>query len=89
MKQPTLIPVINQGFEINYFSKKNQSYDWLKKYNESSENFSQLESLFRLHRHDVLEILVFLDGECEFFCEGKTYSLKERRCCGNPSLCGS
>ena len=76
MKQSILIPVINKGFEINYFSKKNQSHDWLKKYNESSENFSQLESLFQLHRHDVLEVLVFLDGECEFFCEGKTYSLR-------------
>ena len=76
MKQPALIPVINQGFEIYYFSKKNQAYDWLEKYNESAEKFSQLEPLFRLHRHDVLEILVFLDGECNFFCEGKTYSLK-------------
>jgi AraC-like DNA-binding protein len=76
MKQAALIPVINKGFEINYFSKKNQFYDRLKKYNESPEIFSQLEPLFRLHRHDALEILVFLDGECEFFCEGKTYSLK-------------
>ncbi|MGX2958091.1 AraC family transcriptional regulator [Peribacillus sp. JNUCC 23] len=76
MKQSILIPVINKGFEIHYFSKKNQSHDWLEEYNESSEKFSQLESLFQLHRHDVLEVLVFLDGECEFFCEGKTYSLK-------------
>lgn len=76
MKQSILIPVINKGFEIHYFSKKNQSHDWLDKYNESSEKFSQLESLFQLHRHDILEVLVFLDGECEFFCEGKTYSLR-------------
>jgi AraC-like DNA-binding protein len=76
MKQAALIPVINKGFQLYYFSPKNQSYDWLKKYNESPETFSQLEPLFRLHRHDVLEILAFLDGECEFFCEGKTYSLK-------------
>ncbi len=76
MKQSVLIPVINKGFEIHYFSKKNQSHDWLKEYNESSEEFSQLESLFQLHRHDVLEVLVFLDGECDFFCEGKTYSLR-------------
>ncbi|KMY48362.1 AraC family transcriptional regulator [Peribacillus loiseleuriae] len=76
MKQSVLIPVINQGFEIHYFSKKNQAHDWLKKYNESAKDFSQLEALFQLHRHDVLEILVFLDGECDFFCEGKTYSLR-------------
>ncbi|MGE8081292.1 helix-turn-helix domain-containing protein [Peribacillus loiseleuriae] len=76
MKQSVLIPVINKGFEIHYFSKKNQSHDWLEEYKESSEKFSQLESLFQLHRHDVLEVLVFLDGECDFFCEGKTYSLR-------------
>ncbi|MFZ7947093.1 helix-turn-helix domain-containing protein [Neobacillus sp. 19] len=76
MKQSDLIPVINKGFEIHYFSKKNQSPALFKKYNESAEKFSQIESLFQLHRHDVLELLVFLEGECEFFCEGKTYSLK-------------
>ncbi|EKN62674.1 AraC family transcriptional regulator [Neobacillus bataviensis LMG 21833] len=75
MMQSDLIPVINKGFEIHYFSKKNQPHAWLKKYNESAEKFSLIESLFQLHRHDVLEVLVFLDGECEFFCEGKTYSL--------------
>ncbi|MCM3113170.1 helix-turn-helix domain-containing protein [Lederbergia lenta] len=76
MKQSNLIPVIDKGFEINYLSKKNKSHGWLKKYNDSDEKFSQLESLFQLHRHDVLEVLVFLDGECEFFCEGKTYFLR-------------
>ncbi|WP_203249001.1 helix-turn-helix domain-containing protein [Sporosarcina beigongshangi] len=76
MKQSDLIPVVNKGFEINYFSKKNHSQGWFKKFNESSEDFSQWESLFQLHRHDVLEVLVFLNGECEFFCEGKTYSLR-------------
>ncbi|WML42161.1 AraC family transcriptional regulator [Neobacillus sp. OS1-2] len=72
MKQSDLIPVINKGFEIHYFNKKNQP----EKYNGSAERFSLIESLFQLHRHDVLELLVFLEGECEFFCEGKTYSLK-------------
>ncbi|WP_342506633.1 AraC family transcriptional regulator [Sporosarcina sp. FSL K6-2383] len=76
MKQSDLIPVVNKGFEINYFSKKNHSQGWFKKFNESSEDFSQWESLFQLHRHDVLEVLVFLNGECKFFCEGKTYSLR-------------
>lgn len=76
MKLSLLIPVKSNGFEINYFSKKNQSHDWLMKNNESSVHFSQIQNLFRLHRHDVTEILVFLDGEVEFFCEGKTYSLK-------------
>ena len=48
----------------------------LKKYNESAEKLYQLDPLFRLHTHDVMEILVFLGGECEFFCEGKTYTLR-------------
>lgn len=76
MKQSVLIPVINNGFEINYLSKNNQSHASLKKNNESACEFNQLENLFRLHRHDVMELLVFLDGECEFFCEGMTYSLR-------------
>ncbi|MCR8657232.1 helix-turn-helix domain-containing protein [Paenibacillus endoradicis] len=77
MKQSLLIPVTNIGFEINYFIKKNPYYNWLKSEDISWEDFSQIENLFRLHRHDVMEILVFLEGECEFFCEGKSYSLKK------------
>lgn len=67
MKQSILIPVLSTGFEMNYFGRNNPSHDWLMENNESSEHFSQVENLFRLHRHDVMEILVFLDGECEFF----------------------
>jgi AraC-like DNA-binding protein len=77
MKQSDLIPVINKGFEINSLSKKSQFHAWFKNYHEPAEKFSQIESLFQLHRHDVLELLVFLDGECEFFCEGKTYTLRK------------
>ncbi|WP_156288656.1 helix-turn-helix domain-containing protein [Oceanobacillus salinisoli] len=80
MEHSIHLPVTNKSFELYYFvGKENQSesYDWLKKHNESAEEFSRLESLFRLHSHDVMEILVFLGGECEFFCEGKTYSLKK------------
>ncbi|NIK78771.1 AraC-like DNA-binding protein [Paenibacillus castaneae] len=76
MNPSVLIPVISNGFEINYFGKNNPSHDWLLENHESSDHFSQVENLFRLHRHDVTEILVFLDGECEFFCEGHTYSLR-------------
>ena len=76
MKQSVFIPVIGKDFEIYYFNKKYHSEDHLKKYNESSVNFSQLETLFRLHSHDVYEFLVFLGGKCEFFCEGKTYNLR-------------
>lgn len=72
MKSSNLIPGITTGFELNYFTKKSQSPEWQIKNNESS----QFENLFRLHQHDVTEILVFLDGECEFFCEGKSYSLR-------------
>jgi len=80
MKQSILIPVINNGFEINYVSKRNLSSNlnhWLKNADESWDDFSQLENLFRLHQHDSMEILIFIDGECDFFCEGKTYSLKK------------
>jgi|GEM_PF-6505741 len=80
MKQSILIPVINNGFEINYFMKKNPYHNWrnwLDSKDISRDDFSQIENLFRLHRHDVMEILVFLEGECEFFCEGKCYSLKK------------
>jgi len=76
IEQSVFLPVISKDFEIYYFSKNNLSYEWLKKHNESAEKFSQLDPLFRLHSHDVMEILVFLDGECEFFCEGKTYFLR-------------
>ncbi|ULT57366.1 AraC family transcriptional regulator [Neobacillus drentensis] len=77
MKQSVFIPVMGKDFEIYYFNKKYHSEDHLKKYNESAVNFSQLEeTLFRLHSHDVYEFLVFLSGECEFFCEGKNYFLK-------------
>ncbi|MEH7118628.1 AraC family transcriptional regulator [Neobacillus vireti] len=76
MKQSVFIPVMGKDFEIYYFNKKYYSEDRLRKYNESAEEFSQLETLFRLHSHDVYEFLVFLGGECEFFCEGKTYFLK-------------
>ena len=80
MKQSILIPVLNKGFEINYFVKQNPDDNWrswLTNDDQPSDNFSQLENLFRLHRHDVMELLVFLEGDCEFFCEGKTYSLKK------------
>lgn len=80
LKQSILIPVVNNGFEINYFVKQNPYYhwqDWLKTKDASWNDLSQLENLFRLHRHDVMELLVFLDGDCEFFCEGKTYSLEK------------
>src|SRR5690606_27563796 len=60
----------------NYFNKKNYSEDLFPPSNDSSEKLTLIENLFRLHQHDVVELLVFLDGECEFFCEGKTYSLK-------------
>jgi AraC-like DNA-binding protein len=77
MKQSIHIPVVHQAFEIYDFCHSNQSFDLLKKYNDSAEKFYQLDPLFRLHTHDVIEILVFLGGECDFFCEGKTYTLRK------------
>ncbi|KKK39851.1 AraC family transcriptional regulator [Mesobacillus campisalis] len=76
-EQSIFMPVMNQ-FEIYDFSKHNETYILLEKHNESAQQlFSQFDSLFSLHSHDVMEILVFIDGECEFFCEGKTYTLKK------------
>jgi AraC-like DNA-binding protein len=75
MKESTFMPVMDQEFELYYWSKKYQSHDWGRKPGEPSANYYEIESLFRLHSHDATEILVFLGGACEFFCEGKTYSL--------------
>lgn len=75
MKKSTFMPVLNENFEVYYWSKKYKSHDWGRKPDKSLENYSDIEPLFRLHSHDAMEILVFLGGECEFFCEGQIYSL--------------
>ncbi|MEH7237720.1 AraC family transcriptional regulator [Bacillus sp. JJ1562] len=75
MKESTFMPVLNENFEVYYWSKKYQSHDWGRPPDKSSENYSEIEPLFRLHSHDAMEVLVFLGGECEFFCEGQVYSL--------------
>jgi len=75
MKESVFMPVINQDFELHYWSKKYQSHNYSMKPDESAENYSEIEPLFRLHSHDAMEILVILGGGCEFFCEGSTYSL--------------
>ncbi|MBU8908745.1 AraC family transcriptional regulator [Desertibacillus haloalkaliphilus] len=75
MKESTFMPVINKNFEVFYWSKKYRSHYWSRQPDKSLENYSEIEPLFRTHSHDAMEILVFLGGECEFFCEGKTYSL--------------
>ncbi|MEH7388543.1 AraC family transcriptional regulator [Bacillus sp. JJ1521] len=75
MVESTFMPVLNENFEVYYWSKKFHSHDWGRKPLTSLENYSEIEPLFRLHSHDAMEILVFLGGECEFFCEGQIYSL--------------
>lgn len=75
MKESTFMPIINQDFELYYWSKKYQSHDYGMNPMESATNYSEIEPLFRLHSHDAMEFLVFLGGECEFFCEGRSYSL--------------
>ncbi|MEH7224471.1 AraC family transcriptional regulator [Bacillus sp. JJ1566] len=75
MKESTFMPVLNEDFEVYYWSKKYQSHEWVRKPDKSLENYSEIEPLFRLHSHDAMEVLVFLGGECEFFCEGQIYSL--------------
>jgi AraC-like DNA-binding protein len=77
MKQSIFMPIINQDFELYYWSKKLQSHNWVKNHNKLLENVSEIEPLFRLHSHDAMEFLIFLGGECDFFCEGKTYSLRK------------
>lgn len=73
MEQSKFMPVKHQDFEIYDWSQKNQSHNWVK---ENTINSPEIASLFRFHSHDVMEVLVFLGGECDFFCEGKTYSLR-------------
>ncbi|MDR4885949.1 AraC family transcriptional regulator [Fredinandcohnia sp. QZ13] len=75
MKESTFMPVLNENFEVYYWSKHYQSHEWGRKPDKTSENYSEIEPLFRLHSHDAMEVLVFLGGECEFFCEGQIYSL--------------
>mgnify|MGYP001397560732 CR=1 FL=1 len=72
MIESVFMPVLNQDFELYYWSKKYQSHEFPDR---ATQNYSEIEPLFRLHSHDAMEILVFLGGKCEFFCEGKTYSL--------------
>ncbi|MEH7380272.1 helix-turn-helix domain-containing protein [Bacillus sp. JJ1533] len=75
MKESTFMPVLNENFEVYYWSKKYQSHDWGRRPDASLENYSEIEPLFRLHSHDSMEVLIFLGGECEFFVEGQTYTL--------------
>ncbi|WP_231889769.1 AraC family transcriptional regulator [Oceanobacillus sp. Castelsardo] len=75
MKESTFMPIINQDFELYYWSKNYQSHDYGLNPLESAENYSEIEPLFRLHSHDAMEFLIFLGGNCDFFCEGRSYSL--------------
>ncbi|RKQ34576.1 AraC family transcriptional regulator [Oceanobacillus halophilus] len=76
MEQSVFMPAKHQDFEIFDWSQSNPSQHTLKKEYESPEKRAEVEQLFRLHSHDVTEVLVFLSGDCTFFCEGKTYILK-------------
>ncbi|MED4056950.1 AraC family transcriptional regulator [Niallia taxi] len=75
MKESIFMPVMNENFEIHYWTKTYQSSKAGLKPDESAENYSEIEPLFRLHSHDATEFLIFLGGECEYICEGKTYNL--------------
>ncbi|WP_138415989.1 AraC family transcriptional regulator [Aquibacillus sediminis] len=75
MKQPNFLPVISQNFEIYHFTSLHSSHTWLKKHNESAKTFSEFNTLDQLHSHDVIELMVMIDGTCDFFCEGKVYSV--------------
>ncbi|THE10360.1 AraC family transcriptional regulator [Bacillus timonensis] len=75
MKESTFMPILDENFEVFYWSKQYQSHDWGRKPDKTSENYSEIEPLFRLHSHDSMEVLVFLGGKCEFYCEGQMYSL--------------
>ncbi|SDJ12947.1 AraC family transcriptional regulator [Salimicrobium halophilum] len=79
MKESIHLPVTNESFEIYDFSgETNQALidHWLPLHNDSAERFANSDSLFHLHTHDVMEVFFFLGGSCEFFCEGKTYTLR-------------
>lgn len=75
MKESTFMPILNENFEVYYWSKKYRSHDWSRQPDKSLENYSEIEPLYRLHSHDYMEVLIFLGGECEFIVEGQLYSL--------------
>ncbi|WP_087972293.1 AraC family transcriptional regulator [Oceanobacillus rekensis] len=77
MKQPIFMPIISEDFDLYYWSENLQSHNWVKNSDKSLGNVSDIEPLFRLHSHDAMEFLIFLGGECDFFCEGKTYNLRK------------
>ena len=78
MEQSHFLPILNKDFYISKVIENKQFIDWFKKHNKIAQNITNLEPLYQLHSHDFLEILVVLEGECEFFCEGMTYSLSKR-----------
>lgn len=75
MKESVFMPVMDQNFELHYWTNEYQSDNFGIKPDKSAKNYSEIEPLFRLHSHDAMEFLVFLGGDCDYICEGNTYHL--------------
>lgn len=76
MKETHFLPLAIQDFEIYRVGKNIPEKATLKKHDETELIVSSIEPFFQLHSHDVFELFILEKGECEYFCEGKTYSLK-------------
>lgn len=77
MKETHFLPLAIQEFEIYRVGKNMPEKVTLKKQYETEHSTSSIEKFFQLHSHDVFEFLILLNGECEYFCEGKTFYLKK------------
>ncbi|MBD3109142.1 helix-turn-helix transcriptional regulator [Bacillus sp. AGMB 02131] len=77
MKETHFLPLSIRDFEIYRVGKNIPEQVLLKKHNETGHISTSTETFFQLHSHDVFEFLILESGECEYFCEGKTYSLKK------------
>lgn len=75
MKETHFLPLAIQDFEIYRAGKNIPEQVNLKKHYETGH--IAIEPFFQLHSHDVFEIFILENGECEYFCEGKTYALKK------------
>jgi len=77
MKETHFLPLAIQDFEIYRVGKSIPEQVLLKKHNETGYTATSIEPFFQLHSHDVFEFFILENGECEYFCEGKTYLLKK------------
>ncbi|WP_156289312.1 helix-turn-helix domain-containing protein [Oceanobacillus salinisoli] len=77
MSKTYFLPMLTQDFEIYHMGPTIET-SILRKHNESAwGGLESTEPFYQLHSHEVFEIFILVDGECEYFCEGMTYNLKK------------